>query len=91
MVGLCNRDADEAIEVARLLTDRGERTELYHQFQDIFAEEVPAFLLYQAVYTFCVDEQVRNVQIAPMHDPSGRFAQHFRLGGRDARGAVCPI
>jgi hypothetical protein len=21
-----------------------------------------------------VDEQVRNVQIAPMHDPSGRFA-----------------
>jgi hypothetical protein len=47
---------------------------LYYQFQDIFAEEVPAFLLYQAVYTFCVDERVRNVQIAPMHDPSGRFA-----------------
>jgi peptide/nickel transport system substrate-binding protein len=72
--GFVNRDADEAIEVARLLTDRGQRTELYYQFQDIFAEEVPAFLLYQAVYTFCVDQQVRNVQIAPMHDASGRFA-----------------
>jgi peptide/nickel transport system substrate-binding protein len=72
--GFVHRDADEAIEVARLLTDRGQRTELYYQFQDIFAEEVPAFLLYQAVYTLCVDKQVRNVQIAPMHDPSGRFA-----------------
>jgi peptide/nickel transport system substrate-binding protein len=72
--GFVDRDADEAIEVARLMADRGERTKLYHQFQDIFAEEVPAFLLYQAVYTFSVDERVRNVQIGPMHDPSGRFA-----------------
>jgi peptide/nickel transport system substrate-binding protein len=72
--GFANRDADEAIEVARLLTDRAQRTTLYYQFQDIFAEEVPAFPLYQAVYTLCVDQQVRNVQIAPMHDPSGRFA-----------------
>jgi peptide/nickel transport system substrate-binding protein len=71
--GWANRDADEAIEVARLLADRGERAELYAQFQDIFAEEVPAFLLYQAVYTLSVDKQVRDVQIAPMHDPSGRF------------------
>jgi peptide/nickel transport system substrate-binding protein len=71
--GWVHRDADEAIEVARLMADRGQRTELYYQFQDIFAEEVPAFLLYQAVHTFSVDVQVRNVQIAPMHDPSGRF------------------
>jgi peptide/nickel transport system substrate-binding protein len=72
--GFVNRDADEAIEVARLLADRGKRIELYYRFQEIFAEEVPAFVLYQAVYTFCVDERVRNVQIAPMHNPSGRFA-----------------
>jgi len=72
--GFVNRDADEAIEVARLLVDRGQRTELYYQFQDIFAEEVPAFLLYQAVHTLAMDVRVRNVQIAPMHDPSGRFA-----------------
>jgi peptide/nickel transport system substrate-binding protein len=71
--GFVDRDADEAIEVARQLTDRGKRTELYHQFQTIFSEEVPAILLYQAVYTFCVDKEIRNVQIAPMVDPSGRF------------------
>ncbi len=71
--GFVDRDADEAIEVARQLTDRGKRTELYHQFQKIFGEQVPAILLYQAVYTFCVDKEIRNVQIAPMSDPSGRF------------------
>ncbi|MBN1580904.1 MAG: peptide ABC transporter substrate-binding protein [Anaerolineae bacterium] len=68
-----NRDASEAIEVARQLTDRGERTGLYYQFQDIFAQEVPAILLYQPIYTFGVDKRVRNVQISPMFDPSGRF------------------
>ena len=71
--GFNHRDADEAIEVARQLTDRSKRTELYHQFQDIYSQEVPAILLYQSVYTFCVDKGVHNVQIAPMLDASGRF------------------
>lgn len=68
-----NRDASEAIEIARQLTDRSERTRLYYQFQDIFAQEVPAILLYQPIYTFGVAKNVRNVQISPMFDPSGRF------------------
>ncbi len=72
--GFANRDASEAIEIARQLTDRGKRTELYYQFQDIFVSEVPAILLYQPIYTYGVDRRVRNVQIVPMVDPSGRFA-----------------
>ena len=71
--GFDHRDADEAIEVARQLTDRSKRVELYHQFQEIYGQEVPAILLYQGIYTFCVDKRVRNVQIAPMLDASGRF------------------
>ncbi len=71
--GFVNRDASEAIEVARQLTDRGERKRLYDQFQDIFAQEVPAILLYQPIYTYGVDKKVRNVQIAPLFDPSDRF------------------
>jgi len=71
--GFVDRDADEAIEVARQLNDAGERARLYGEFQAIFAEQVPAILLYQAVYTYGVDPRVRNVQIAPMPDPSGRF------------------
>ena len=68
-----DRDASEAIEIARQLTDVGERTRLYYQFQDIFVQEVPAILLYQPIYTYGVDKRVRNVQISPMFDPSGRF------------------
>jgi hypothetical protein len=71
--GFDNRDADEAIEVARQLNDPAERVPLYYRFQEIFAEEVPAILLYQAVYTYGTDKRVRNIQIAPMSDPSGRF------------------
>jgi peptide/nickel transport system substrate-binding protein len=72
--GFSNRDADEAIEVARQITDPVQRAELYKSFQVIFAEQVPSLLLYQAVYSYAVDKQVRNVQIAPMSDSSGRFS-----------------
>jgi peptide/nickel transport system substrate-binding protein len=71
--GFLDRDADEAIEVARLMIDHGRRAELYSQFQEVFANRIPAILLYQPIYTYGVDRQVRNVQIAPMPDPSGRF------------------
>jgi peptide/nickel transport system substrate-binding protein len=71
--GYIDRDADEAIEVARLMTDQDRRAELYRHFQEIFSEQVPAILLYQPVYTYGLDRQIRNVQIAPMPDASGRF------------------
>ncbi len=71
--GLKDRDADEAIEVARLMIDHGRRAELYKQFQEVFVERVPAILLYQPIYTYGLDSRVRNAQIAPMSDPSGRF------------------
>jgi peptide/nickel transport system substrate-binding protein len=71
--GFVDRDADEAIEVARLMTDYGRRAELYRQFQEVFVEHVPAILLYQPIFTYGLDRQVRNPQIAPMPDPSGRF------------------
>ncbi len=81
--GFVNRDADEAIEVARQLTDREKRRELYFKFQEVFAREVPAILLYQPVYTYGVDRRVRNVQIAPMLDPSGRFRTVWQWAVRE--------
>jgi peptide/nickel transport system substrate-binding protein len=76
--GFVDRDADEAIEVARLMNDHGRRAELYSQFQGVFVEHVPAILLYQPIYTYGLDWQVRNPQIAPMPDPSGRFSSVSR-------------
>jgi len=68
-----NRDADELLEEARLINDPAQRAELYRQFQEIFAEEVPALLLYYPIYNYGVSERVQGVQLGPLSTPSDRF------------------
>lgn len=72
--GFALREADEVLEAARMTTDVHERIHLYRRFQEIFAEEVPALLLYYPVYTYGVDEKVRGVQVPPLNAPADRFA-----------------
>ncbi len=71
--GLNDRDISEALETARKTTDQAKRAELYTRFQELFADRVPALLLYYPVYTYGVDSRVRGVQLAPMLAPSDRF------------------
>lgn len=71
--GFVNRDADELLEAARREWNTGNRQELYHRFQSIFAEELPALPLYYPVYTFAADRSVRGVHIGPMVQPADRF------------------
>ena len=71
--GWNNREADEAIEQARSLTDRDLRRERYAEFQQIFAEEAPALLLYYPVYTYGVRSKIHQVQIGPLNSPADRF------------------
>ena len=73
--GFVHRRASEILEQARMKTgaSREGRLEQYHEFQEIFAQEVPALLLYVPVYTYGVDERVHNVQIGPLMHPSDRF------------------
>jgi peptide/nickel transport system substrate-binding protein len=71
--GFINYEVDKLLEEARCTTDSGKRAELYHRFQEIFADEVPSLLLYYPICTYAVDEEVKGVQLGPMGDPSGRF------------------
>ena len=71
--GFIHRDASEALEAARQTSDQEQRIALYRRFQEIFASEVPSLVLYHPVYTYGVDREVRQVQIAPLLDPSDRF------------------
>lgn len=71
--GWNNRRADELIEQARGISNREQRRELYVQFQQIFAEEVPALLLYYPVYTYGIRNKVKAVQIGPLNEPGDRF------------------
>ncbi len=71
--GLKDTEISQVLETARRTQDQGKRTELYRKFQELFADRVPALLLYYPVYTYGVDARVQGVQVAPMLDPSDRF------------------
>jgi peptide/nickel transport system substrate-binding protein len=71
--GWANPEADELLEKARAITNENERRDLYVRFQDIFAEEAPAVLLYYPVYTYGVNTRVHNVQIGSLNQPPERF------------------
>lgn len=69
-----NRLASDSIEQARVTTDLMERSRLYHNFQAIFAEELPALPLYYPVYNYAVSEQILGVTMGPLFDTSDRLA-----------------
>lgn len=65
--------ADDLLAQARSTTDLEQRLNLYLDFQDLFAEDVPALLLYQPVYNYAVDSSIHDVQIGPLRNSSDRF------------------
>ncbi|MBI4786354.1 MAG: peptide ABC transporter substrate-binding protein [Chloroflexi bacterium] len=71
--GLNDREISEALEAARRTSDQGKRAELYRRFQELFADRIPALLLFYPVYSYGVDARVQGVQVAPMLAPSDRF------------------
>ncbi len=71
--GLNDRDLSEVLESARRTNDPARRAELYRRFQELFADRVPALVLFYPVYTFGIDTRVRGVQLAPLLTSSDRF------------------
>lgn len=71
--GYANGEVDQLLEEGRRVHDGEEREELYLQFQQVFAEEVPALLLFYPIYNYAVDSRVKGVQVGPMIDSGGRF------------------
>ena len=68
-----DRQASEFIENARINIDLGERTKAYYNFQVRFTTDMPALPLYYPVYSYAVDEQVKEVRIGSFFDPSDQF------------------
>lgn len=69
-----DRTVSDTLEQARITPDLQERTRLYHNFQYLFAEQVPALPLYYPVYNYAVDSQVQGVSVGPLFSTSDRFA-----------------
>ncbi|HDQ72165.1 MAG TPA: peptide ABC transporter substrate-binding protein [Chloroflexi bacterium] len=71
--GFTHRRISEVIEQARIVNGREKRQALYDEFQELFAQEAPAVLLYVPVYTYGVSERIHGVQIGPLMSPADRF------------------
>ena len=71
--GFNHRHLSEVIEQARVTVNPERRRQLYYEFQEIFAQEVPSLPLYVPTYTYGVDERIHDVQIGPLVYPSDRF------------------
>lgn len=88
-----NRVASDILEQARITTDFTERTRLYHNFQAIFAQELPALPLYFPVYNYGVDKQIQGVTVGPLIDTSYRYetvASWYLLAKRTSEETTAP-
>jgi len=71
--GWKNREADILMEQARLTSDREERRQLYFEFQRIFANDLPAILLYYPLYTYGASTAVHDMEVGRLNEPADRF------------------
>lgn len=71
--GYENRAISELLERARVSPSIAVRARLYDSFQARFADETPALILFQPVYSYAVSRQVRGVQLGVLLEPSDRF------------------
>ncbi len=71
--GADDRRISEALENARRDSYGINRVAHYHRFQELFAERVPALVLYYPLYTYAADERLQGVQLGFLSSPSDRF------------------
>ena len=66
-------EADQLLENGRRATNPTERKVLYNQFQDLFASEVPAVVLYYPRYVVAIAKNVNGVEADTIDTPADRF------------------
>lgn len=68
-----NSSADSLLSDARAETDRGAREEMYVEFTDVVAEDVPAVFLYAPDFVYVVPGKLDGVALGALTTPSERF------------------
>ncbi len=76
--GYSSPKVDALLEEARLTPDLSLRRDLYFRFQELFAEEVPALILYYPLYLFGARKELKGVQSGPMFSSADRFRTQAR-------------
>lgn len=81
--GMDDRRISEALEAARRDPVGINRAAHYRRFQELFAERVPALVLYYPLYVYAADARLQGVQLGFMSTASDRFRsqQDWRFEG----------
>ncbi len=66
---------DRILEEARLTATLPRRKELYANFQELFAQEVPALPLYVSTALYVQKPSLRGVRVGYLDNPGSRFWQ----------------
>lgn len=74
IAGFANKEADQLLEDARLITDIKQRQEKYKRFQEIIAEESPVIFMYSPAYTYIQNKTIKKFEVTDIVYPSDRFA-----------------
>ncbi len=74
--GFASHRADEILEAARRTGDPSQRKALYARFQDIFADQLPALILYYPMFPIAVSDKLQAVRFSFVTEPGDRF-RHF--------------
>jgi len=69
-----NKDVDQLLEDARLISDKGQRIEKYKKFQEILGEDVPAIFMYSPFYTYVQSKSVKGFAVKSILAPCDRFS-----------------
>lgn len=71
--GLRDQEIDRLLSDARRESDPGTRAAMYHEFQQRFADQVPAIVLYYPRYYFTVASVIKGVEPRAVVEPSDRM------------------
>ena len=71
--GYDDRHMSEILEAARRTPDQERRKQLYYEYQQLFARDVPSILLYHPTYTYAMDQYVYGANVGPIVRPGDRF------------------
>jgi peptide/nickel transport system substrate-binding protein len=72
---LSDNRIDRVLEQARLQGTQAQRKEMYAQFQELFAQEVPAIPLYVPTAVYVQTTELKGAQPGLLTDPGARFWQ----------------
>jgi len=73
--GLHDSGIDQVLGAARTTAGEAQRKRLYLEFQQSFADDSPASILYHPRYLFVVSDRVAGVQSLPVVNAADRFDQ----------------